>query len=463
MLQVLLGSKVELVTVYPEEYPGALRNPLKGFRPEVWAKVENNRYMTLVRDYVKWNELEQSKSDDLIANIKAYSDRKWKRHKGTGVKVIPRVYLDWDEKDGNEYWPADMETGDYTSPEFQKRVTRLIAALGECWDNDPRVAWVQMGIVGYWGEHHSPHPNAEQQKWLGKAFEKAFKNKPVLVRHSDEFEDFEFGIYWDSWAHERQTPQLMHGTGIERLNIETGRWKTAPIEGEAAYNWGSYKIQPGDDPNDTLSDPVHREFLIDTIHNLHGSALGWISKYDQQDPAVTIGADAVQRAFGYRYVLEVFSYTPHVSESGKFSFEFSVINTGSAPFYRDWPLTISFLDPKDMKVVWSGEIEEVDIRTWLPGDDWDEAANLYRIPAENYLVKSNFELPGFSQLPASEYIVALSIPDPESDDLGLRLAIKNYINPDLHPLGVFVYGTKPMNNYQLDPKLFTDPMGEKAH
>jgi len=55
------------------------------------------------------------------------------------------------------------------------------------------------------------------------------------------------------------------------------------MDGECAYNWGRYQQQPGDNPNDTLRDPVHREWLIDTIRWLHGNDLGWVANYDPSD------------------------------------------------------------------------------------------------------------------------------------------------------------------------------------
>ena len=454
------GSDAGLIVVDPEEYPSALRNPLKGFRPDMGTNVSRSRFATLARHYIKWNDLEQKKTDDLVANIRAYSDRKWAKLRGTGVKVIPRVYLDWDREIGNEYWPSDLESGDYSSPEFKRRLLRLIEALGQCWDSDPRVAWVQMGIIGYWGEHHNPHPDLEMQKLLGRAFEKAFQNKQVLVRHPNEFEDFEFGVYWDSWAHQEQTFRLMHGAGIDRLNATKGRWMTHPMEGEAAYNWGNYKVQPGDDPNDTLTDPEHRAFFIDTIRNLHCSALGWIANYDQDKPAVQAGAEEVQKAFGYRFVLEEFSFSPVVRNLGNLRIKLRAKNTGSAPFYQDWPLRVNLLDPLSHRLIWSQEIENVDIRTWLPGDDWDEGVGRYRVPAKTYSVDTSVSLPGNLKLPRGEYVVALSIPDPELEELGLRLAIQNYFEGDLHPLGIVAYGVNPTGRFTLLPESFADPMGE---
>ena len=454
------GSDAGLAVVYPEEYPSALRNPLKGFRPDTGRNISKSRFVTLARHYIKWNDLEQKQTDDLLANIRAYSDRKWAKLRGTGVKVIPRVYLDWDRESGNEYWPSDLESGDYSSLEFKQRVLRLIEALGECWDSDPRVAWVQMGIIGYWGEHHNPHPDHEMQQLLGAAFEKAFQNKQVLIRHPNEFEDFEFGVYWDSWAHQDQTFRQMHGAGIEQLNLKKRRWETHPIEGEVAYDWGSYRIQPGDNPNDTLSDSTHRDFLIDTVRRLHCTGLGWVANYDQADSAVAHGADAVQRVFGYRLVLEEFAFSPFVRNLGDLRIKFRVKNTGSAPFYRDWPLSVSLLDPESHRVAWSQEIENVDIRTWLPGDDWDERVGRYRVPAKTYSVDTTVPLPDNLKLPRGEYVVALSIPDPELEELGLRLAIQNYFEGDFHPLGIVAYGVNPTGRFTLLPESFADPMRE---
>ena len=282
----IAGASSNQVVIRPREYPAALRNPLKGFRPDTGPRAFTHEYGTLARCYLKWNELENSEGDG-IERIMRVCNERWKDVEKHNVKVIPRVYLDWDEKTGNEYWPGDMQVHDYSSDQFKWRVQRLVQRLGECWDNDPRVAWVQLGIIGYWGEHHHPAPDEEMQKLLGDAFTAAFRNKKVTVRHPWEFTDYEFGIYWDSWAHIQQMGN--HGEGIARLNAEHGRWKICPMDGECAYNWGRYQEQPGDNPNDTLTDPVHRDWLIDTIHRLHGNDLGWVASYNAADPRVQIG------------------------------------------------------------------------------------------------------------------------------------------------------------------------------
>ena len=218
------ASDQAIVTVKPQEYPRALRNPLMGFRPDLGRRAFEHEYATLARHYIKWNEIENAE-DDGIDRIRAFCNEKWKGVEAANLKVIPRVYLHW-SGDTRKYWPADMKADDYSSEQFKRRVLRLVARLGECWDNDPRVAFIQMGLIGKWGEHHSPDVSPEMQKLLGDAFTRAFPNKKVMVRHPWDFKDYGFGIYWDSFAHPQQ--MKTHGAGIEKISP---RWRTAPIGG----------------------------------------------------------------------------------------------------------------------------------------------------------------------------------------------------------------------------------------
>ena len=450
----------QMFTTYPTEYPGALRNPMKGFRYPAYRNNYDKKYATIVRCYLEWNELENDVSDT-IQKIKDVCDLKWADVEEYGIKVIPRVYLDWGGEPGRQYWPADMTTGDYSSEQFKQRLVRLISRLGECWDDDPRVAWVQMGIIGRWGEHHNPDPTPEIQELMGDAFTQAFQNKKFLVRHANEFTDYDVGVYWDSWAHIQQIDKSAHGAGIKALNNATDRWKTHPIEGETAYNWGQIDIQPGDGPDDTLSDPVHREYLIDTIRELHCSGLGWIANYSQDDPVVRAGAEEVQKAFGYRFVINSFSCDRRADPDGSLAIVFSVINTGSAPFYEDWPLEFSLLDPYTGDLVWRTTLDVVDLRQWLPGDDWDEDNNVYLDPPLAHEVNVNVSLPGDSRLPAGEYIAALAVVDPIGQKPSLRFAVNNYLNGGRHPLGRVGIGLDIAGNHFLDNTFFDDPMQDE--
>jgi hypothetical protein len=444
------------VVIRPAEYPQALRNPLKGFRPDMNRRAFDHEYATLTRCYLKWNELENHESDG-IDKILRVCDERWKDVEKHNIKVVPRVYLDWDKEEGNEYWPADVQTYDYGSEQFKQRVTRLVQRLGLCWDNDPRVAWVQMGLIGYWGEHHHPAPDDEMQKLLGDAFTEAFQNKKVTVRHPWEFTDYGFGIYWDSWAHVQQTET--HGAGIAALNAATGRWKVCPIGGECAYNWGRWHEQPGENPNDTLLDPHHRDWLIRTIRWLHGTNLGWVASYDQSDPLVRAGAEEVQRAFGYRFVIDEVRYPDRISPNEPFAVTFTVRNTGSAPFYADWPVEIALLNPRTREVVWRDTCADVDIRTWLPGDNWNEGRRMYMTRPLRYEVTGRFALP--ASVSPGRYILALAILDPAGMLPSARFAIENYFIGGRHPIGLIGVDYTVANPH-LSAATFDDPAADRT-
>jgi len=447
----ITSEEPTIVTVKPKEYSRALRNPLKGFRAR--REVFDHEYGTLWHSYIRWNSIENDENDG-IDKIKTFCDQYWKDAENHNIKVIPRVYLDWDEKEGNEYWPADMRTGDYSSEQFRQRVVRLVRRLGQLWDNDPRVAFVEMGIVGYWGEHH--HPSFSElngmEELLGLAFTKAFKNKLVTVRRPWQFADYEFGVHWDSWAHIQEVEA--YGGGIAELNDKKHRWQICPIGGECAYNWGQYEQQPGKSPDDTLRDPNHLDWLLYTIRWLHCTELGWVADYDQKDPKVRAGAQKVQKAFGFRFILDEVCYPAKISPDKSFTVSFVVRNVGSAPSYYNWPVEISLLDPKTRIPVWRETFKDIDICRWLPGDKWNKTTKTYDLKPQDYQVDGTFRVP--QTVESGEYIVALAILDPASMVPSLRFAVENYFEGGRHPIGLVGVG-KTVPNPILDPASFDNP------
>ena len=347
-----------------------------------------------------------------------------------------------------------MKPGDYSSDQFCRRVLRLVERLGALWDNDPRVAFLQMGLIGKWGEHHSPSVPPEMQKLLGDAFTKAFRNKKVMVRHPWDFKDYAFGIYWDSWAHHDQ--MATHGAGIEKI---APRWKVAPIGGETAYDWGRFRVQPGDNPDDTLSDPVHRRFLIDTIRRLHCNHLGWVANYDPKNEKSRTGAEEVQRAFGYRFVLDEVRYPASVVPGRSFAVSFVVRNLGSTPLYYPWPVEASLLDPSTRAPVWTGIFKDADPRSWMPGDSWDEKAQAYAEKPAPVTVRGEFPLP--SSLSSGEKILALALLDPGGRLPAARFSVVNYFKGGRHPLGRIGVGAAPPK-VELDPSIFDDPSQDRS-
>jgi len=443
---VLPIKNSDLVEVVPVPYEKALRNPLKGFTTR---GIYNHEWATLAHTYIPWNMLENHESDG-IDKIRRVTDSIWGNIASRNIKVIPRIYLHY-ATDTQKYWPTDMTPDDYTSEQFQKRVVRLIERLGSLWDADPRVAFIELGIFGKWGEHHSPKPADEIQALVTDAVAKAFKNKLVSVRHNwNTFQTHPFGEYWDSWAHYDQ--MWSQGNKIAQLNASEGRYLKNYIGGETAYDWGNWNIQPGPSPTESVAKTQHRNFVINTLRWLHCTQLRWIENYDTANAEARAGADLVQQVFGYRYILEKVAFSPTITDE-KLHVTLHVKNVGSAPFYYDWPLEVSLLDVNNRSVVWKHIVENADIREWLPGDGWmdpkwspsgtwakfhpnknwvEEGTPGWAIPPKIYKVSGDFKL----NVPTGRYILAIAILDPAGGLPSLRFATSQYFKGGRHPVGI---------------------------
>ncbi|MGD0750178.1 MAG: DUF4832 domain-containing protein [Anaerolineales bacterium] len=430
------------ITIKPSEYIEAIQNPLKGFRPFLGTDTSEavnpkpglscHEYGNLRKHYIKWNDIEGC-VDDGVDRILEYCDHCWGDVEKHNIKIIPRVYLQWG-KESQSHWPANMRALDWTSPQFKGRLEKMIGKMGAAWDNDPRVAYVEMGIYGKWGEHHSPEIPTDIMAIMGEGFKNSFCNKLVLQRNYRDFKNYSFGIYWDSFAHADQND---HAEGILKLG---SRWKNTVIGGECAYDWGNWRIQPGPDATASVSDPAHRIYIMNLIKKLHINHLGWIDQYSQTDEVAIKGAAELQKVMGYRFIIKEFTYPKRIEPRDDLEIAFKVVNNGSTPFYYNWRIEVSLLDPKTKESVWKTKLQNTDIREWLPGDKWNSSGNYYEIPAEIYSVKESLALP--AGLGKGTYILALSILDPSGDKPSVRFAIKNYINGGKHPIGFIGLGVE---------------------
>ncbi len=119
-----------------------------------------------------------------------------------------------------------------------------------------------------------------------------------------------------------------------------------------------------------------------------------------------------------------------------------VRNTGSAPFYLDWPVAVALLDPETRKPVWSSPLSGIDIRRWMPGEDWDSEAFAYRRPAATYEEEGRATLP--DDLAPGRYVLTLAILDRQGGLMpSARFAIANYFRGGWHPLGYLGIGGTP--------------------
>lgn len=510
-----LGGCNDMVTVSYKEYTGAFRNPMKGFREFFSPGVDSIRkeypypYGSMIKEYMQWNMIEDD-PDDGVDKIIAYSNHRWKGVENINMKVIPRVYLVWLEpwhggKPKNPsnpddlsgwHWPKGIKSeispykqypgssaayvdekdkntpivGGYFDPSFPQRVEKLVEKLGLAWDNDPRVAYVEMGIIGEWGEHHDPdlstywppHDESEHvinrtwipgmEKLLGDAFTKAFRNKKVMVRYAYEFKDYEFGIYWDSWAQPQE-----YVRGYEEMKKLGDRWKSQPIGGEITWNWGD--LARFKSFEDVVADEKTREYIIGQIRDLHCNHLGGITWADFTNSKFRRNAEMLQKIMGYRFVIKEFTYSPKVKKEGYLSISFQVENIGSSPFYYNWPVEVALLDPINHHKVWGTILDSVNISEWMPGDNWSMNEHRYQIAPKTYNINQTISLG--KAIPKGKYILALAVLDPAGMKPSLRFANENYFEGGYHPIG-YIGVDESIDNVKLNPNLFFDIQSDKS-
>ena len=420
-----------------------VRNPLKGWRAD---EDLTTRFGTLVRWMVPWNEIESTEADG-VEKIIAYGEQHWSTASYRNCKIIPRVYLEL--PDVATYWPEDMETGDYSSDVFLARVKNLIRKMAAAWDNDPQIAYIEMGLVGWWGEQHTPTPTHEVQSTLLSMFNLYFKNKLVMVRNPQHelFTDSNYGLYWDEWGSDMQWSEWDH---IDVVVTEPykDRWKTAVFGGENTNNL--YTYDPTGGRFMTFGCPEwFDEITAFTQYNAEMTKYARLTHTNHMHtrlPAENSGvawmnACSFQDLLGYGFVLQEARFNHVDAGERALRVSFDVRNMSASPFYYDWPVRVSLLDQETRLPVWSQLVPGVSVKDWLPGDGWQVEEKAYAEPARTYTVEASFILP--EEVTDGSYVLAVSIPDPA----GLRNAAvfmnTGYIAGGYTALGLVGVGETP--------------------
>jgi hypothetical protein len=425
------GAGVSMMVTLTET-PEAFRNPMKGFRPSRYindTSFKDYEYASTYKHYIPYSALESS-AGDTVQKIKDWSDANWGGLRAHNLKVIPRVTILYPGT--GEFWgdiPHDGTPNQWNTDALKTRLVAFAAKLGQAWDNDPRVAAVEMGLWGKWGEHNiypdtiegSDRIPASFQQALGDAFNAAFKNKKVMVRYPNTFAAYtSFGFLWDSFALP-DDDNSGGGAGIVTRDL----WRTQMQSGEVAYDWGN-QSNLGGSPNGTLSSGANTDYVLGYVRKVHTSSLGWIAEYTPDKGTISANAARMQKALGYRFTIKQATFNSTVSAGGTLAVTFTVANVGNAPFYYAWPIEVSLLDAA-RSVVWKGTFAGADLRQWLPGS--------------TYMVQGSFS----PTVPPGTYTLAVAILDPASNAPSLRFANTNYYRGGRTPLGRVGVGMNPAN------------------
>lgn len=453
------------VTIRPQEYPGAFRNPHKGIFTDLPTdrSVDNlDRLGSMLRFRRSWKEFETHEADG-PATIREAVARMLADVEDLNYSLRLRVRLHSKEI-STDGFPDDLPLEDYLNqtPYFRNRCKRLIEKFGEAIDGDPRVFCFQLGIMGRWGESHNPAPSAETQKAIGDACLASFKVTPVTKRNLKQYtlakyED-RFGIFDDAIG-QSLGAGYYYMTHIAKAYPDL--WKTKPRHGEVVFN---LRGALGTNSEEIFESDTATRKLINIVRFSHLCHLDWIRTKWDLTPNGIRNMMEIHKALGHRYVITEFRYPGRLTPGEPFAVSFLVKNVGAAPMYWQFPVELSLLDPVTRGPVWKDTFDNVDIRTWIGGEGFPAPANdgnlgnyageiyAYSTPPPVHAVRGTFTLP--LDVSAGDYVIAIAILGPKGEP-GVRFAVKNYYRGGRHPMGYVGVNREP-EQFELDSAGFDD-------
>ncbi|MBF0595395.1 MAG: DUF4832 domain-containing protein [Candidatus Omnitrophica bacterium] len=291
--------------------------------------------------------------DDLESQISAGAQ--------DGCQMVVRIYLDYPKRptgipqfllDGGlltrPYTDFNNTTSvapDYEDPALRKALADFIAAFGQRYDGDPRVGFIQIGLLGYWGEWHMSgsisryFASATVRAEVMDAFQKAFVKTKILTRSpSNENKDRPFGYHDDSFAYQTLSPPTWTMLGVMKTagSAAMNKWKTYPFGGEirpeiqvAGKNcmWDEPSCVPVGQEYDRSVDESHASWMLNAgafVIKLTGDARA----------RALAGAGRL----GYEYQVVSASVVP---QGAALSAAVQIQNMGVAPFYYDWMVELA--------------------------------------------------------------------------------------------------------------------------
>ncbi|HEY0186550.1 MAG TPA: DUF4832 domain-containing protein [Cellulomonas sp.] len=357
-------------------------NPLKGFIPFAgdydtfpysmeWSYFPLNAVMTGA-DTFDWTALDTAL--DEIASRGHQTALRFYLDYPTKASGIPQYLID----DGlvthtyDDYGNNGVSVSpDYDDPELRAAIASFVSALGDRYDGDPRIGYLQAGLVGFWGEWHTYPYNgdASAENWMPSEttqaeivgeFVDAFSTTQLEVRNPTSVNaDLAIGYHDDSFALE--TMQSSLGWHFVDNLIATGtqdKWQEYSIGGELRPELQSCLFSAAGCP--VLEEGGDNDFA-GSVAQTHAT---WLIDHYAFETGYT-GTDydtalAAATSLGYSFRVTQALVSPDAS-SGTVTVGMDIANIGVAPFYYDWPITIAFVDQ-------SGSIVATQTTDWHVSD-----------------------------------------------------------------------------------------------
>ena len=224
---------------------------------------------------------------------------------------------------------------DYNNSQLRAALLSFIEAFGQAYDGDNRIAVIQLGLLGFWGEWHTwPHaewfPDDEYLTEVLDTYDDSFNETLLQVRYPvANSPNLEIGFHDDSFAHSTIGdvewyfhPRLLASGADEH-------WKTSPIGGELRP-----EVQQSIFEEDSNSQ--HQNFS-QCVEATHASMLLNYAAFSGGLNSSNETKNAEAAALSLGYALHVSQVTLSNNQ-----LNITIENRGNAPFY--YPLSLQLTD-----------------------------------------------------------------------------------------------------------------------
>lgn len=311
----------------------------------------------------------------------------------SGCQLIPRFYCDWPGQNpslpqylldaGLQTWSYTCEGAPATWPDYNSALmlnclTNFINAFGAAYDGDPRIAFIEVGTIGPWGEWHWGTDNSMQTNWATlstqaqvlNAYLAAFTKTKLQFRYPAGTNNDAGGV---PTLRNDNLPFGYHDDSFCRTTIGTGNWfmTTELATANATDKWRHFPMG-GEFGNDVtqciFSNPpcissqgAANQTFTNCVLASHSSYVHCWSVFYQPDSYVFPYALDSARFLGYELYVNGCSVG---TNAGQVSANVTITNTGVAPFYYPWTVQVAAAASGSIVSTWS---PPWDLTTIVPG------------------------------------------------------------------------------------------------
>ena len=377
-----------------------------------------------------WRDLEPTQGDYSFAKLEAdiaKAAREGRKYsfrvrtvvatKGSAIPDYAMTGAGW-WADYNKDNARDTYIPDWNDPAFLERLDTFMEALGKRYNNDPRVAFLDIGLFGNWGEWHMsgfsyPSSSGAQRATTTTRYRlvdmhiDAFPSTP-LVMMTDDAEALVYAMKRSpriGWRRDSLGWNTGHFGKVERdpvrWNAIKDRWKTALVVSEFCNP--RYQNDPEVFEQALIEVERYHVSLVSNANTIKWSELSAAGK----EAFVRLGKTA-----GYRLVLDELVLPGTILAGSTFDITTRWENTGVAPVYEPWQVAVQLRKAGSDEVAWE-TTSGIELTTVLPGNVSEQSDRV--------------TVPG--NLGQGAYDVVVVVGDPRQTRAPLALALAD-VQPD---------------------------------